>query len=162
MERADVVAENSISRREIGVRDWRWFRAGLTWTADELSSDFRSGSELNLPILHFDQVFDFFAAVFFADLFGLLFHERTKVGQRARNLLSGFFLGIGESQKQLFDLLLVRTGIASLQYEGADLFVCDRVTDSVNLTLRFMSLGANALHRKQGVLGPAIAFFANA
>ena len=113
MERADVVAENSISRREIGVRDWRWFRAGLTWTADELSSDFRSGSELNLPILHFDQVFDFFAAVFFADLFGLLFHERTKVGQRARNLLSGFFLGIGESQKQLFDLLLVRTGIAS-------------------------------------------------
>src|SRR5262245_31717756 len=85
--------------RDPGVRDCACLERGVTHlepgNSGAVSSDFGSRPQLHLAIFHFDQVLDFLAAVFFADLFGFLFHERTKVGQRARNLLSGFFLGIG-------------------------------------------------------------------
>src|SRR5215469_12428167 len=69
------------------------------WSDREEGLHLRPRPQPHLPVVHFDDVLHPGAAVLFADFVGFLFYERAEAVERAGNLLSGLFLGIGQGDK---------------------------------------------------------------
>ena len=84
---------------------------------------FRFGLQFHLAVLHFDCIFDRFAAILLADLLGLFLHERGKTVEIAGDGFSRFLLGFGKGRVQLLYLVAFCACIGTLHVDDADLIL---------------------------------------
>src|SRR5579859_3867172 len=126
---------------------------------------FRLGFQLDLAVREFDRILHALALVLFADLFGLLLHERGERIDVPGDVLAGFLLGGDQSVVKPLDLLpLALVHAVQRKWLGRRSSGSRRcgLTDAVHrvvLSLVFIFCDPNSLHRKQGILRTAIAFF---
>src|SRR5258708_5496967 len=123
----------------------------------------RLGRQLDLAIRHVHAVLDGLAAVLFAELVGLLLHERTETLERPGDVFPGFLLGITQRDKQLFNLLALRPRIGAVDHDGSSRCLVVGMAQAINFVRRrVVFLESHSRNRKQRVLGAAVSFFANA
>src|SRR5438046_10201892 len=118
--------------------------------------------------MHFDAVFNRLAAILLANLGGFLLHKRREAVETSRDALASLLLCFHQRPIKLEYLLVLGAHVGAL-HRKRSLFNgwcggrcgSTRLPDSVNFVLGFMFLLAHALDRKQCILRPPVALFAN-
>src|SRR5437667_7674541 len=120
-----------------------------------------------MPAMHFDAVFNRLAAILLANLGGFLLHKRREAIESSRDTLASLLLCFHQCPIKLEYLLVLGAHVGALHRKRSLFNGCGgrcgstRLPDSVNFVLGFMFPLAHALDRKQCILRPSVALFAN-